>query len=681
VAQAARSHSPELREVNDLEAPKRRDAGERAPDPLIGRVIADRYRIVGHVGRGGMGVVYKVEHLRIGKLMAMKLLTGELSRNREVVRRFKREALAASRLTSINTVQVWDFGHSDGLTYLVMELVAGEDLGRVLKREGPIPFRRIAQIAVQVCNSMKEAHERGIVHRDIKPENILVLHPGGGEEQNEFDTPDQARARQLTDLVKVLDFGLAKLHDDERPHTNEVTTTGAIVGTPYYMAPEQIRGEVVDGRADIYALGAVMYRAITGHTPFSATTPMAVLTQHLTEPLIPPHERAPSLSIPKEASDIIAKCMAKDRNDRYGSAAELREALITYLASLGVSGGFLRSGALETIAATGVPDAIRLSRADATGPVKVATRREVDAYSKRRRRGMLLATGVALAALVVVLLLLRGVRDGGAPAHAADEETEPNDTTAAATALTLGAPSRGYIGKRLAPEQGDVDYWSLDVPSTTIEPLLEIALAPLPNMPLCVELFSDPAAQNPLATFCRPRGAQLQVTAFRVQPGKHWIRVSQDRSVVDDGGKLPVFENVSDTYALRVAVASRTADLEIEPNNGLAEAQRLAVGDAVSASLGWRDDRDVFCANGTEGSAHFTIVERSMKSGPRFDLERFVDGASQGKVAVDASGNGVWKSKDFPLGGATQCISIVARDATMRETDVYRVALERATTQ
>jgi len=675
VAQAARSQSPELREVTDLEAPKRRDgaSAERAPDPLIGRVIADRYRIVGHVGRGGMGVVYKVEHLRIGKLMAMKLLTGELSRNREVVRRFKREALAASRLTSINTVQVWDFGHSDGLTYLVMELVAGEDLGKILKREGPMTFRRIAQIAVQVCNSMKEAHERGIVHRDIKPENILILHPGGGDDGSAADTPDQARARQLTDLVKVLDFGLAKLHDDERPHTNEVTTSGAIVGTPFYMAPEQIRGEPVDGRADIYALGAVMYRAITGHPPFSASTPMGVLTQHLTEPLIPPHERCPELAIPREASDIIAKCMTKDREDRYANAADLREALITYLASLGVSGGFLRSGALETIAATGVPDTIRPSRADGGDVVKVATRREVESYSKHRKRAMLVAAALALGAIVAVLLVVRGLRTSVRSTHAPDEEIEPNDTTASANALTLGAPSRGYIGKRLSPEQGDVDFWSLDVPNS----LLEISLAPLPNMPLCVELFSDPTGTTPLATFCRPRGAPLQVTAFRVTPGKHWIRVSQDRSTIEGDGKPPIFENVSDTYALRVAVAPRTPALEIEPNDGLVDAQQLAIGDAVSASLGWKDDRDVFCAAGNKGTAHFTIVERSIKSGARLDIETFVDGASKGKVALEPDASGTWKSESFAVNGPRQCISLVARDTAAREAEVYRVSLDR----
>src|SRR4029077_13701637 len=134
---------------------------------------------------------------------------------------------AASRLTSINTVQVWDFGHSDGLTYLVMELVAGEDFGKVLKAQGPLPFNRVAKIAVQVCNSLIEAHARGIVHRDLKPENLLLVNTGSSE---------------LQDLVKVLDFGLAKLHEDDTRanlNPNDVTGTGAIVGTPYYMAPEQ----------------------------------------------------------------------------------------------------------------------------------------------------------------------------------------------------------------------------------------------------------------------------------------------------------------------------------------------------------------------------------------------------------------------------------------------------------
>jgi serine/threonine-protein kinase len=635
---------------------------------LIGRVIADRYRIVGHLGRGGMGVVYKVEHLRIGKLMAMKLLTGELSRNRDVVRRFKREALAASRLTSIYTVQVWDFGHGDGLTYLVMELVAGDDLGKMLKAEGPMPFRRIAQIAVQVCNSMIEAHERGIVHRDIKPENIIILHAGGAPES---DKPEFAEARQLTDLVKVLDFGLAKLHDDDRPHTNDVTTTGAIVGTPFYMSPEQIRGEPVDGRADIYALGAVMYRAITGVPPFQANTPMAVLTQHLTEPLIPPHERAPDKKIPIEASEIIAKAMAKDKADRHQSAIELREALINYLASTGISGGFLRSGALEAVAAGGVPseraiERIRPSRAEVGEEAAVpATRSEIEAYDRRRRYGTFLAAGIALALVGAIISVARSFRDHGVVARATNEEVEPNDDVGHATALTLGTPSKGYIGKRISPDQADVDVWSFDSP----DGMVEISVGPLPNIPLCAELLD--ASGKATASFCRPTGKALAIPSYRIAPGRHWLRVTQDR-IAPSGEKTPVFENVSDTYSLRVAVAVSAPGMELEPNDGIGDGQDLSPGDApIEARIGWRGDRDTFCA-GPEG--RFVVLDRATKpSAPRLEVETFTDGASNGKTVVDDPVNG-WKSERASAG--KHCIQITGKDGADLD-EPYRVKLEK----
>ncbi len=641
----------------------------RAPDPLIGRVVADRYRIVGHLGRGGMGVVYKVEHLRIGKLMAMTLLSGELSRNKEVVRRFKREALAASRLTSINTVQVWDFGHSDGLTYLVMELVAGEDLGRILKREGPMPFKRVAQIAVQVCNSMIEAHDRGIVHRDIKPENILLVHPGG-----KAPDPSQHKSDGVQDLVKVLDFGLAKLHDDERPHTNEVTTTGAIVGTPFYMSPEQIRGEPVDGRADLYALGAVMSRAITGVPPFTAATPMAVLTQHLTEELVPPHERAPELAIPREASDIIARAMAKDRDARFASAAELREALIQYLAGLGVSSGFLRSGALEAVAPSLDPAAlerIRPSRGVAERPVP-ATRREVRSWFRERRRralfGFVAVTALALAGIVVAFS--RRAPDPGP----IDAEREANDTIDAANPLVLGAPKRAHLGKRLGPDKPDVDWFRFDAPASEAGPLVEIGLAPLPNIPLCVELHSDPSGDRPRAAFCRPRGRPLHVAAFRMEPGTHWLRVTQDRGPSEEGARPPVHENVSDTYALRVALAPHTSDLEIEPNDGVSSAQQLDLDHRVVGRIGWRGDRDVFCA-APESRAKLVVADRTTGLESQLVITSAVGGSS-GELRGPA------KPLDPKAGlavdvapGERRCVMISARTEASAMDATYEVSL------
>jgi serine/threonine protein kinase len=251
------------------------DGGLRAQvaDPLIGRVVNDRYRILSLLGRGGMGVVYRVEHLHIGKAMAMKLLHGELARKRDVVQRFRREAAAVSALSHPNTVQVFDSGQDGGLMYLVMELLEGSDLGAVIRKEGPLPFSRIARIGLQLAGSVGEANDKGIIHRDIKPENIMLIAGADGRE-----------------IVKVLDFGLAKLRSDGAGNLS-LTNAGAILGTPYYMAPEHIRGDKVDARADVYAMGATFYKALTGVPPFVAPTPMGVLTMHLTGSLRPPSAR------------------------------------------------------------------------------------------------------------------------------------------------------------------------------------------------------------------------------------------------------------------------------------------------------------------------------------------------------------------------------------------------------
>ncbi|GAC1571124.1 MAG: hypothetical protein NVS3B20_02990 [Polyangiales bacterium] len=692
------------------------DDGERPPpsadtdaDPLIGRVVADRYRIVGHVGRGGMGVVYKVEHLRIGKLMAMKLLSGELSRNRDVVRRFKREALAASRLTSINTVQVWDFGHSDGLTYLVMELVVGEDFGKVLRASGPISFQRTAQIAVQACNSLIEAHNRGIVHRDLKPENLLILHPEGSK---------------LQDLVKVLDFGLAKLHEDDRPNQNDTTTAGAIVGTPYYMAPEQIRAEVVDGRADLYALGAVMYRAVTGVTPFVGTSPMAVLTQHLTEPLIMPNDRAPTLGIPQEASRIIAKALEKNAANRYASATALREDLIDYLTRRGVSGGFLNSGAIEAASSSAFlpassppPPPVLAGSAGSEGsagsrqashvPVELsprkrpATRSDVGRYAQALHRKSTYAVVIALAFVGGGAFAFK---DWGKKIEHTDaqssvgEEVEPNNDVLNANVLRLGTPIRGFLGKRIAADAGDVDFYAIDVPGSAGErALLEIDLAPLPNIPLCLELARADQAARPVGIFCRKIGEKLHLNAVSVTSGRYNLKVSQDRTADVSGNAadvLPVYENVSDTYVLRVALAANAQGLEVEPNNALDSAQSLPLDTTVTAQLSYRGDEDVFCARPSpSGSARFVIVDRARETRDeaRLEVESMAGESSKGKSLIaktdgarGSAGPAKWTSAPFSLSDHDHHCIVVRPHAPAKSSaksatdDGFDVTLERA---
>ncbi|HVY49247.1 MAG TPA: serine/threonine-protein kinase, partial [Minicystis sp.] len=323
------------------------------PDPLVGVVVADRYRIVAPIGRGGMGVVYEVEHVRIGKLLAMKLLAGDLARDPVTVSRFKREALAASRLQSPNTVQVLDFGVWAGLSYLVMELVQGESLGRILRRGAAMSLARVCKIAVQVLGSLAEAHDKGVVHRDIKPDNVMLVR-----------TPDGA------EIAKLVDFGLAKLRDD----VDEITSHGLVVGTPYYMPPEQIRGEPVDARADLYSVGALVYRLLTAEHVFDGA-PLAVLSKHLHEAPAAPSARAPARDVPAAVDRVVLKALAKDPAARWTSADELRAALVAAVHGAG-------SASLRRLLD---PERVQ-SIADRAAQADVATRDDVDAYERRLRR-------------------------------------------------------------------------------------------------------------------------------------------------------------------------------------------------------------------------------------------------------------------------------------------------------
>src|SRR5580693_4568033 len=277
-------------------------------DPWLGRVVDNRYRVVARLGSGGMGVVYQVEHLHLGKKAAMKVLTPDGAAQPEMVRRFRNEAQAVSKLDHPNIVQTFDFGQCDGALYLVMEYVNGEDLSTLIRREGPWSFTRAARLFVQVCAGLVEAHEAGIVHRDLKPENLMVV-----------------KRRDGTEHVKVLDFGLAKLRErGNDPQGAAVSSGGQVLGTPYYMAPEQVRGEPLDARADLYSVGATLYRVLTGEPPFDAPSPISVLAKHLTDEVIPPRSRAPDRALPAEADRIVLRAMAKSPADRYQSAAELQ---------------------------------------------------------------------------------------------------------------------------------------------------------------------------------------------------------------------------------------------------------------------------------------------------------------------------------------------------------------------
>jgi eukaryotic-like serine/threonine-protein kinase len=546
-------------------------------DPLIGVVVAERYRILEPIGRGGMGVVYRVEHARIGKLMALKLLAGELSRDPDLIARFKREALMASKLSHPNTVQVFDFGTADGLTYLAMEYLRGHDLGRIIRQGGPLGADRTAKIVVQICSSLAEAHDHDIIHRDLKPENIVIVKGPAGD-----------------DVVKVLDFSLAKLRESKE--LGEVTTRGAIVGTPFYMSPEQIRGEPVDARSDIYSLGALMYACLTGQPVFDAPTPMGVLTKHLTEEPDPPSTRAPSLSIPRGLNAIVMRALSKQPEQRYQSVRELQQALVDEL-----------RGEDQTHSVEFLLDSQRMQRL-AAADEEAATRSEVERYERKlRRRGQYAFAGFAAAFVLVGLGGWKLWRMDRAPAPFNGFESEPNNTAGEADPLPFGKEVRGEIGRRIDPGTSDRDFYKVTVPPSAHA--VSLHLAALPNMALCLLVYRA-GLDSPLGYYCSgSAGQDLTIDRLELDAGNYLLAVTQDREAYSDLPPPPVLENVSDVYRLRIQAANEAADTELEPNDALHDANLIAPGATLRGQFAWMRDVDNVCVRPKSGRVRFVVED------------------------------------------------------------------------
>ncbi|AKF09629.1 serine/threonine-protein kinase [Sandaracinus amylolyticus] len=266
-------------------------------DPLIGRTIGGRYRLIQRLGSGGMSSVYLARHVLIDRLMAIKTLRRDLASDPVQRDRFIREARAVNRINHENIVEITDFGEAeDGLVYLVMEYVPGEPLLRVMSSQGPFSIARAFDIAQQIGSALARAHQMGVVHRDLKPENILIV-----------------QKRDRKDFVKILDFGIAKILD-----APSLTGSQQIFGTPGYIAPEYIQSTNIDGRADLYSLGVILYEMVTGALPFDYEYPGDLLVKHVTEQPIPPTQRRPEVPGPVEA--LVLRCLVKDPQDRFRDA-------------------------------------------------------------------------------------------------------------------------------------------------------------------------------------------------------------------------------------------------------------------------------------------------------------------------------------------------------------------------
>ena len=284
-------------------------AHEPTTDPSVGSLMAGKYRIDGVIGRGGMGAVYRATHVMLNKTVAVKTIKPDLIDSPEMAHRFQREARAATSLEHPNIVAVYDLGQAeDGALYIAMEFVNGLNLKDAIRGSGPMAAARIARLLTQVASALSRAHRNQIVHRDLKPQNLMIAVDANGQEH-----------------VKLLDFGIAK--SLEEGTTTQLTAAGYSLGTPHYMAPEQAIGEEVDGRADIYALGVILYEMLVGDVPFNAASAPAILVMHLNDAPEPPSRRRPDLAIPPALEAIALRCLEKDPGQRFQTAEEFSEAL------------------------------------------------------------------------------------------------------------------------------------------------------------------------------------------------------------------------------------------------------------------------------------------------------------------------------------------------------------------
>jgi serine/threonine-protein kinase len=379
------------------------------------RVIAERYHLEGHLGRGGMAEVWRAWDNRLGRPVAVKILDQLGLADPSGIERFRREAQAVARIAHPNIVAAYDYGSQDGRPYLVMELVAGDTLDALLTR-GPLPIPEAVRIAAQACAALDAAHRAGVVHRDIKPGNLII-------------TPDGT--------VKVLDFGIARLQDTATQAA--LTRPATVIGTSHYMAPEQAAGTSADPRTDLYAIGCVLYAALTGAPPFPGDNPMGVLYQHLNTPPPPLRERRPD--VPPALDQLIGELLAKNPADRPADAAQVRARLLGLTGGTSVMpapAGMAAPGGMNPTAGTGAAAGMQIGRATVspqTGSAPGTGYLPVPPADQMPSRGgghrWLLPVGAAvggglLTLFLVLLTLPDGQRTAGPPAAATSTSATPS---------------------------------------------------------------------------------------------------------------------------------------------------------------------------------------------------------------------------------------------------------------
>ena len=454
-----------------------------ATTDLVGQVIADRYHITKKLGEGGMGQVYLAEHVKMGRRCAIKIMSPGMMSDPDAISRFNREAANASQIGHPNVCAIYDFGETpEGLIYLAMELIDGQSLTALLDEAGTLPLARAADLTAQTADALHAAHELGIVHRDLKPDNIMVI-TGRGK-----------------DIVKVVDFGIAKAMGADGGN-QKVTKTGFVVGTPEYMSPEQLAGDPVDGRSDLYSLGLVFYRSLTGLSPFPADSQQETMIKRLTDDPVPLAVARPEGRFSAELQRVMDRALARSPEQRYRNAGEFARDIRGLTRSL--------TGAVDVEAGTQVvksedrKGAVPPTRVDAAAAARAKPVAVTATIPAAKQKG---APIVPIAATVLVMALGAGgfaFKDrlfGGTGADSLAGKPPIDLPESTGTTPAGGRPdstekfSRPDTTKPGTP----VTVRTRDTTKTTRPPLHDVALPPIGTMPEVISADSANTLLNQL---------------------------------------------------------------------------------------------------------------------------------------------------------------------------------------
>jgi len=476
--------------------------GDEPFDPRIGTLLGEHYRILERLGAGGMGTVYLVVHVHLKKKFAAKILNPDTAKRPDALARFQQEAVSASKLDHENIVDIVNFGVSDdGTLYLVMEYLRGETLNQILAK-GALSVPDTVRVAVPVCRALAAAHNAGIVHRDLKPENVFIARRSGARH-----------------VVKILDFGVSKIKEGALAE-RRLTQTGDVLGSPLYMSPEASRGDAdVDGRADIYAIGVMLFEMLTGRVPFTADNYLQVLYKHIQEP--PPAPRSLRPELPPALDEVVLRALAKEPAARYHRMEDLEAALIAAAPGVDLTAPISQAvSPVSTSIDAPIVGSSSGANAPAAMPIPVAAELAPAHVPPRRSRRSLRAIGAGFVGTVALLAA------GGFYFLSAPAPTKVTPVNYAAR----GAGAYERPAEPAAPPRA-----ATPTPAPTQTPPPEQAMLSVESDPAGAEVTLDGKAlgQTPLGVRLEADGREhtikLELAGFR--PETRQVLLDRDRAV------------------------------------------------------------------------------------------------------------------------------------------------------